>query len=73
MKVISTPNDKNGVPETAEKPAEKHVENVAFAAPEKIDFSKVVTEIRKSTPKVHHFCRDHRKIRKIAHFSEFRY
>ena len=44
MKVISTPNDKNGVPETAEKPAEKQVENAVFEAPEKIDFSKVVIE-----------------------------
>ncbi len=44
MKVISTPNDKNGVPETAEKAAEKQVENTVFAAPEEIDFSKVVIE-----------------------------
>ena len=40
MKNISTPNDKNGVPETAEKQAE----NTVFAAPEEIDFSKVVIE-----------------------------
>ena len=44
MKVISTPNDKNGVPETAEKPVEKQAENAVFAAPEEIDFSKVVIE-----------------------------
>ena len=44
MKVISTPNDKNGVPETAEKPSEKQAENAIFSAPEEIDFSKVVIE-----------------------------
>jgi lysyl-tRNA synthetase class 2 len=44
MKVISTPNDENGVPETAEKQAEKQAENAVFAAPEEIDFSKVVIE-----------------------------
>ena len=44
MKVISTSNDKNGVPETAEKPAEKPAENAVYATPEEIDFSKVVIE-----------------------------
>ena len=44
MKDILTPNDENGVQKTAEKTAEKQVENAAFEVPEEIDFSKVVIE-----------------------------
>ena len=44
MKVISTPNDENGVPKMTENEGDSHLKNDMFSASEEIDFSKVVIE-----------------------------